>query len=120
MRNIVAIAAIAMTSVLFTTVFVMGIDTVERMQMETMRQSGGQAHVSVQYHNKTAYDTLKSYSLIEEIGLSMILADEVQNSKLDKRMTEFWYMDEVSTLLRFSEPTIGTMPREKKRNHCRY
>lgn len=43
-RNIIAIAAIALTAVLFTALFTVGSGLVENFQKQTMRQAGGDGH----------------------------------------------------------------------------
>ena len=40
-RNVIAIIAIALTAMLFTTLFTVGIGTAENFQRQTMRQAGG-------------------------------------------------------------------------------
>ena len=43
-RNRIAILAVALTTLLFTTIFTLGIGTMEIFQRQTMRQSGGDSH----------------------------------------------------------------------------
>ena len=43
-RNIIAAMAIALTAILFTTLFTTGIGTLETFQKQTIRQSGGDGH----------------------------------------------------------------------------
>ena len=43
-RNVIAIIAIALTAMLFTTLFTVGIGTAENFQRQTMRQAGGDSH----------------------------------------------------------------------------
>jgi putative ABC transport system permease protein len=48
-RNYIAIIAIALTTILFTTLFTLGMGTVESIQQATMRQAGGDGHAVVKY-----------------------------------------------------------------------
>ena len=43
-RNRIAILAIALTAMLFSTIFTIGVGTMQSFQRETMRQSGGDCH----------------------------------------------------------------------------
>lgn len=43
-RNVIASLAIALTAMLFTALFTIGLGTVENFQLATMRQSGGDSH----------------------------------------------------------------------------
>lgn len=44
-RNLIAILAIALTTVLFTSIFAMGIGTVDSVQRAIKRQAGGDGHI---------------------------------------------------------------------------
>lgn len=67
-RNVIAIIAIALTSVLFTTLFTMGIGTVESFRKATMRQAGGDGHAVLKYISDDEFDHIKNNPLIKEIG----------------------------------------------------
>lgn len=108
-RNMVAIIAIALTTILFTTLFTIGMGMVETFQNETMRQAGGSAHASLKNLSKEEYDKLKTHPLIKEIGCN-IFVDAVKNKELIKRHTEIWYSDDVGAKLGFTTPTTGKMP----------
>lgn len=109
-RNAIAIIAIALTSVLFTTLFTMGIGTVESFQKATMRQAGGDGHAVLKYLSDDEFDHIKNHPLIKEIGYDRVLCDSVDNVEFLKRHTEFWYYDDVGLKLAFCEPTSGHKP----------
>ncbi|MEG1165778.1 MAG: ABC transporter permease, partial [Oscillospiraceae bacterium] len=77
-RNIIAIIAIALTAILFTSLFTMGIGTVEALQQATIRQSGGDGHAALKYIDDEEFDAIKDHPLINEIAYNRILADEVE------------------------------------------
>ena len=52
-RNLIAILAIALTSVLFTALFTIGGSLIEKNQESTMRQVGGSAHAGYKYLTKS-------------------------------------------------------------------
>ena len=109
-RNIIASIAIALTAVLFTTLFTMGIGTVESLQKATMRQGGGDGHAVLKYITDEEFENIKDHSLIKEIAYNRILCDDVENKQFLKRHTEFWYYDDVGLKLGFCEPTSGHVP----------
>lgn len=109
-RNIIAVIAIALTTILFTSIFTMGIGTVESIQRATMRQAGGDGHAVLKYITQEQFDAVKDNSAIREIAFDMALCDGVENPELLKRHAEFWYDDEVGLKLAFIEPEAGHIP----------
>ncbi|MET3209057.1 UNVERIFIED_CONTAM: putative ABC transport system permease protein [Paenibacillus sp. PvR008] len=109
-RNIIAIVAIALTSLLFTTLFTMGLGAVESLQRATMRQAGGDGHAVLKYINDEEFNHVKDHPLIKEIAYNRILSDGVMNDKFLKRHTEFWYYDDVGLKLGFIELNGGHKP----------
>ncbi len=109
-RNLIAIIAIALTAVLFTTLFTMGIGTVESLQRASMRQAGGDGHAVLKYINDEEFDNIKDHSLIKEIAYNRMLCDDVENEEFLKCRAEFWYYDDVGLKLGFCEPTSGHKP----------
>lgn len=109
-RNIVAIIAIALTTVLFTSIFTMGIGTVECIQRATMRQAGGDGHAILKYITDDQFNAVKDHKSIKEIAYDMMLCDDVSNDCFLKRRTEFWYYDKVGLKLGFIELKDGTIP----------
>ncbi|PKM86467.1 MAG: ABC transporter permease [Firmicutes bacterium HGW-Firmicutes-12] len=109
-RNLIAIIAIALTAVLFTTLFTMGIGTLESLQQATMRQAGGEGHAVLKYITDEEFDNIKDHPLIKEIAYDRMLCDDVENVEFLKRRAEFWYYDDVGLKLGFCEPTSGQKP----------
>lgn len=109
-RNLIAIIAIALTAVLFTTLFTLGIGTVESLQQAAMRQAGGDGHAVLKYITDEEFNNVKAHPLIKEIAYNRALSDGVANEEFLKRRTEFWYYDDVGLRLGFSQPTSGQKP----------
>jgi putative ABC transport system permease protein len=109
-RNYIAILAIVLTTILFTTLFTIGTGLIESIEESTMRMSGGYAHGSFKYLSQEQYERLSKHPLIKEVGLS-IYAGEAVNEKLLKRYTEIDYCDETSAKLGFNLPTTGRLPK---------
>ncbi|PKM74064.1 MAG: ABC transporter permease [Firmicutes bacterium HGW-Firmicutes-16] len=109
-RNVIAIIAISLTALLFTSLFTMGMGTVESLQQATMRQAGGDGHAVLKYITDEQFDTVKDHPLIKEIAYNRTLCDSVENEELIKRRAEFWYYDDVGFKLGFCDPTTGHRP----------
>lgn len=109
-RNIIAVIAIALTTILFTSIFTMGIGTVESLQKATMRQAGGDGHAVLKYITQEQFDAVKDHSSIKEIAFDMALCDSVENPELLKRHAEFWYNDATGLKLAFIQLEAGHVP----------
>lgn len=90
-RNSIAILAIALTAMLFTTLFTIGIGSVENFQRETMRQAGGDSHGTIKNLSREQYEKLSKDPLIKESADCMMLAEYIQNPEFLKRHVEAWY-----------------------------
>ncbi|MDD3206275.1 MAG: ABC transporter permease [Lachnospiraceae bacterium] len=113
-RNMIAVLAIALTTVLFTSLFTLGIGTVESLQQATMRQSGGDGHAVLKYMTDEQFDEVKDNSIINEIAYDKALCDSLENEGLLKRHAEFWYNDETGLKLGFIELEMGHFPQMQK------
>ena len=97
-RNIIAVIAIALTALLFTSLFTMGSGMVKSMQRADMILSGGEGHARINYMTESEYTTISNHPLINQIAYCRKLADSVDNGSLIKRHTEFWYYDDIITI----------------------
>ena len=68
-RNIVAVLAIALTTVLFTSLFTIALSINEGIQQNNFRQAGGWNHGSFKYLTQEQFQTLKSDPLIAQWGV---------------------------------------------------
>lgn len=80
-RNLIAAAAIALTSVLFTAIFTVGFGMLEDAQRGVMQQSGSDMHGSIKDITEEQYETLKEHPSIKECGRDIVAAGEVLNSE---------------------------------------
>lgn len=112
-RNLFAVIAIALTTILFTSLFTMGIGTSQSIQEASMRQAGGDGHAALKYINDDEFNAIKDHSLIKEITYNRILADDVNNEELLKRHSEFWYADDVGLKLGFIDLEKGHVPQKE-------
>lgn len=90
-RNLIAVIAIALTAMLFTTLFTLGIGTVENFQRQTMRQSGSDCHGVIKNITMEQYDKLSKDPSIVESANCILVAYGVENEAFLKRHLEAWY-----------------------------
>ncbi len=93
-RNTIAAIAIALTAVLFTAVFTIGIGLAEKMQRSAMLQAGGDAHGVIKDITQEQYEILKQHPSIRECGRDISVANAVENPEFLKRHVEMHYLDE--------------------------
>ncbi len=91
-RNMIAALAIALTTMLFTALFTLGLGTVENFQLATMRQSGGDSHGVMKNLTREQYDRLKEHPSIRECAPCIPVAERIKNPVFLKRHVEAWYM----------------------------
>ena len=91
-RNLIAVLAIALTTLLFTSVFTIGLGTIENFQQQTMRQSGGDCHGSIKDVSWEQYEKLKTHPSIKECAPCISVADMIRNPDFLKRHVEAWYI----------------------------
>lgn len=112
LRNIFAIVAIALTTLLFTSLFTIGIGIKESLEKETMRQSGGSSHASFKYLNEEELNKIKVHPLIKDFGYS-IMVSMGENKEFLKHHTEVCYATDKLAEMYFSYPTTGKMPHKE-------
>lgn len=109
-RNLIAVLAIALTAMLFTTIFTMGLGTIENFQRETMRQSGGDSHGTIKDLTREEYEKLKEHPSIKESAPCILVADSIENPEFLKRHVEAWYYPEYHYPHCFVEIIDGKVP----------
>lgn len=114
-RNLIAILAIALTSVLFTALFTIGGSLIEKNQESTMRQVGGSSHAGYKYLTKSEYEKVAKDKDLKSVSYRIVLAD-AENKPLIKVRTEMAYYEDLDAKWSFCYPEEGRMP--KKENEC--
>lgn len=110
-RNIIAIVAIALTTVLFTSLFTVALSINHSFQQANFRQVGGWAHGSFKYLTKQQFDELKTDPLIKEYGIRRI-AGMADGPPFTKYHVEVGYADENTAYWMFCDPIEGRLPKE--------
>ncbi|GHU74906.1 efflux ABC transporter permease [Clostridia bacterium] len=116
-RNIIAVLAIALTAVLFTSVFTIGGNMFGAIQGQTMRQVGTRAHGGLKYLTAEQYENFKQSPLLKDISYTVILA-RAENAALNNIQCEIRYGEDKAADWEFSKPTVGKMPQAAKEIAC--
>ena len=111
-RNIVAVLAILMTTLMFTTLFTLAQSMSRNMIEMTFRQTGYNAQASIKSITDEELEAIDAHPSVKETGES-IVAGIAENKELRGRQTEIRWADESYASHSFAEPTTGTMPKEK-------
>ncbi len=113
LRNLFAIVAIILTTVMFTAIFTVGMNLVKSYEQETMRQVGGSSHGGLKGITKEQYDNISSHPLIKGIGYTVVLGFG-ENKELGSRQTEIRYTSgEWQAKEMFAMPETGRLPEAK-------
>ena len=110
-RNIVAILAIALTALLFTSLFTIAMSINEGFQQANFRQAGGYAHGNFKKLTEAQYNELKDDPMIAEQGLRRYLGSPME-APFNKDICEIGYADETLAKLMFMTPEEGRLPEE--------
>ena len=110
-RNLVAVLAIALTAVLFTSLFTIALSINEGIQQNNFRQAGGWAHGSFKYLTKKQFEDLKDDPLIDQWGLRRF-AGMPTDVPFNKSHVEIGYSDANQAHWSYCDPVEGRLPRE--------
>lgn len=110
-RNWVAVAAISLTTLLFTALFTIAMSMVYSFEQSNFRQAGGYAHGTFKYLTQEQYEALKDDPLIKEHGMRRVLGI-AEKEPFQKSHVEISYSDANTAKWMFLEPAVGRLPRE--------
>ena len=106
-RNLVAVLAIALTAVLFTSITTIGMGTMESMKMTQQIQKMSKADVDIRNLTEEQYEKLKESGIASELGLRIpigFLTNTVRHE------IELDLENSVQRELTFCQPTHGVEP----------
>ena len=112
-KNIIAILAIALTTLLFTALFTVGTSMMESMQEGIFRQIGTSAHGGYKYLSEEEYERIKAAGGYKDIAYD-IVAGFAQNPELNMLQTEVRYAEDKMAKWSYCYPEKGEMPKEMK------
>ncbi len=110
-RNIIAVLAIALTSVLFTALFTIMLSINEGFQQNIFRQVGGYFHGAFKDVTESQIEELKADPLIKESGGRLFLGI-ASDPPFNKVQVEVSYMDDTCAKDYFIVPEEGHYPRD--------
>lgn len=110
-RNIIAILAIMLTTILFTSVFTIALSINDSTQEANFRQVGGYAHGNFKYLSEEQFNELKEDPLIKEYGLRLFVGMPME-VPFNKAHVEVSYSDTNEAKWMFIEPIEGRFPTE--------
>lgn len=108
-RNLVAIIAILMTTVMFTTLFTLAQSMSKNMVEMTFRQTGYDGQASFKNITAEQFSLIADHPDVAEAGESLVLG-LAQNEKLSGRQVEIRWGSDSQARHSFAMPTTGTMP----------
>ena len=110
-RNIVAVLAITLTALLFTSLITIALSVNEGIQQAGFRQAGGYAHGGFKYLTEGQFDELKDDPLIREWGLRRFLGMP-EDVPFNKAHVELGYSDANNAHWMYCDPVEGRLPQE--------
>ena len=110
-RNLVAVLAIALTTVLFTSLFTIALSINEGIQQNNFRQAGGWSHGTFKYMTEEQFNDLKDDPLIDQWGLRRFLGMPME-VPFNKSHVEIGYSDANQAHWSYCDPVEGRLPQE--------
>lgn len=108
-RNIIAVGAIALTSVLFTVLFTMALSLVSSNESLLSKRTGCYAHGSFKEVTQEQIEQLSKHKLVKAVGERIIIG-RIYEGKFQNTGAELSFMDENCAKWSFSEPKTGKLP----------
>ena len=106
-RNLIAVTAIALTAVLFTSVTTIGLGTYESVTLSMQLMKGSKSDGDLRNMTAEQFEALSDADFVKEYGLRMPVGFLTNTSRHN---IEFDVMDETEAELLFCNPSHGTMP----------
>lgn len=108
-RNIIAIIAIALTALLFTSLFTIVMSINSSYEMYTFRQVGGYCHGTFKEVTEAQIENISAHSNVKAAG-KRITIGYMDSGIFAKAPAEVSFMDDNCTEWSFAEPTTGHKP----------
>lgn len=111
-RNIVAILAITLTAMMFTTLLTLSQSMAKNMTEMYMRQTGTTAHTSTKRITDAQIEQIARHPSVVNYGKSIVVG-RAENKRLTGRQVEIRYASDYYAVSGFSNPSTGRMPEKK-------
>ncbi len=110
-RNRIAVAAIALTTLLFTSLFTIAMSINDGVQQSNFRQAGGYAHGTFKSLTEEQFQELREDPLIASWGLRRFVGMPAE-VPFNKSHVEVGYSDAANAHWMFCDPVEGRLPAE--------
>ena len=110
-RNLIAVLAIALTTVLFTSLFTIAMSINDGFQQSNFRQVGGFSHGGFKYLTEEQFEELRDDPLIDQWGVRRFLGMPTE-VPFNKSHVEVGYADANYAYWAFCDPIEGRLPEE--------
>ena len=110
-RNLIAIAAIALTTLLFTALFTLALSINEGFQQNNFRQVGGFSHGGFKYLTQQQFEALQDDPRIAQWGVRRFLGMP-REAPFTKAHVEISWCDENEAHWMYCDPVQGRLPQE--------
>jgi len=107
MRNLIAVLAIMLTAILFTTVTTIGMGAMDSMTLTMQMQKGSRSDGDFRNMTSEQYEALADADFIKEYGLRMPVGFLTNTNRTN---VEFDVLDETQADLTFCAPSHGNIP----------
>ena len=111
-RNLVAALAIILTTLMFTTLFVLSRSMYKNLIEMTFRQTGYDAQVSFKNITEEQADKIASHPEVMEVGQSTVIGLG-QGKALSGRQVEIRFADEIYAAHSFAKPSTCSASRQR-------
>ena len=109
-RNIIAIIAIILTTILFTTIFTLGSGLTDTVHDQNIRKAGGDGQAVLSYISDEVYNDVVGNPLIDRIAYTKAVSYRLKNPGLERWRSDLWYMDDTALEFARYTPTTGHRP----------
>lgn len=108
-RNLIAVLAIALTTLMFTALFTVAMSINASYETYTFRQIGGYCHGTFKDVTEEQASAITGHPKVKEVGKRQVLGF-LAEGVFAKIPAEISYMDENCTKWSYAEPTVGHQP----------
>ena len=108
-RNLVAVLAILLTTMMFTTLFTLSQSMSQNLIEMTFRQTGYNAEASMRGLSEEQADLIANHPDVEELGRSIVLG-LAENRELSSRSVEIRWANDPYAQHSYALPTTGHLP----------
>lgn len=109
-RNIIAIIAIILTTILFTTIFTLGSGLMDTVHDQNIRKAGGDGQAVLNYISDEVFNDVAGNPLIDRIAYTKAVSYRLKNPGLERWRSDLWYMDDTALEFARYTPTTGHRP----------